>query len=512
MSEVNLPSIPNAKTEEVTNPDFLHPVSPNEFLPPISRWTSIGGIVLLSIFGTSMILTSILKYNVIIKASATIRPTGELRLVQAATEGTIKRIFVQENQVIKKGDIIAYVDDSRLKTQKNLLQTNIQQASLQLSQVNLQIRALDQQIAAESDRTNRTLAAAKAELNHSQRDIKDKQITSLAQVKEAEANLSQAQKELQKNQAQLKSAQANFKSSVAAVKAAKAKRDRYEPLTKVGSISQDQFQEVQLAVEQQEQLLVSQKANVEEHIAAVKQQQQAIAAAAARVQAAKSTLNPSDAIVAISQEKLAAESATGKVSLAKLNQERSQLLQQKVEIHKQLSRDRQEMQQVEREIAATVIRASASGIIQELNLRNTSQVIHTGDLVAQIAPNDSPLIIKALVAPGDISKVEKGQAVQLRVSSCSYADYGTLKGKVSAISPDAMSTTGYTYAPQAKSADTAERSATYEVTIQPDSLVLTAGSRRCAIQSGMEARADIISSEETVLKFLLRKARLLTDL
>jgi multidrug efflux pump subunit AcrA (membrane-fusion protein) len=500
MIKVNLPYILNKKPETEANPEFLQSVSPNEFLPPISRWTTIGGIVLLSIFSTFVTMSSILKYNVIIKAPATIRPTGELRLVQATTEGTIKGIFVQENQVIKKGDIIADVDDYRLQTKKNQLQINLQQAYLQLSQIDFQIRALDRQIAAEGDRTNRTIAAAKAELNLSQRDIKDKQITSIAQVKEAEANLRQAQKELQKNQAQLKSAQANLKSSEAAVKAAKAKRDRYEPLTKVGSISQDQFQEVQLALEQQQQLLISQKANVEEHLATITQQQQAIAAAAARVQAANSALNPSDAVVAISQEKIAAESATAKLSLAKLNQQRSQLLQQQVEIRQQLSRDRQELEQVERDIAATVIRASASGIIQELNLRNSSQVLQTGDIVAQIAPNDTPLIVKAFVASEDISTVEKGQSVHLRVSSCSYADYGTLKGKVTAISPDAI-------APQDKS----ENSSTYEVTIQPESLVLTAGNRHCAIKSGMEARADIISSEETVLTFLVRKARLLTQ-
>ncbi len=52
----------------------------------------------------------------------------------------------------------------------------------------------------------------------------------------------------------------------------------------------------------------------------------------------------------------------------------------------------------------------------------------------------------------------------------------------------------------------------YEVTIEPDSLSLGKGDRQCTLQLGMEGRADIITREETVLKFLLRKARLLTDL
>ncbi len=177
------------------------------------------------------------------------------------------------------------------------------------------------------------------------------------------------------------------------------------------------------------------------------------------------------------------------------------MLQQKVEIQQQFNRDQQELQQIIREIADTAIRASSSGIIQELSLRNPSQVLRPGDIVAKISPNDSPLIIKALVGSQDIRKIEKGQEVQLRVSGCSYTEYGTLKGKVSGISPDAI-----------VSENKAQNAANYDVTIEPEKLVLSIGDRQCTIQSGMEGRADIISAEETVLQFLLRKARVLTDL
>jgi multidrug efflux pump subunit AcrA (membrane-fusion protein) len=512
VSKINFVSAPEPKIETGINYELLHTASPNEFLPPISPWATFGGFALLAIFSTAITLSGILKYKIIIKVPATVRPTGELRLVQAATEGSIKSIAVQANQAVIKGDVIATIDDYRLQTQHKHLLTNIQQARLQLSQIDAQIRALDEQIAAESDRTHRDLTSAKAELSRSQRDFQDKQINSIAQAREAQANLQQAQKELQKTQLKLKSALANLKSSEASFKSAKAKRDRYQPLAQNGSISIDQFQETQLAAEQQEQLLASQQATVEEYREAIGQQQQAVEATKARQQAILAGLNPNDANIIISQEKIAARIATGRVSLASLKQEREQLIQQKLEMQKQLSSNLQELQQVNKEIADTVIRASASGTIQELNLRNTSQVLRSGDIVAQIAPSESPLIIKALVTSEDVPKVQKGQEVQLRVSGCSYTDYGTLKGEVSAISPDSMSYTpqqsalpGNTYSPIGKNA-------TYEVTIQPESLVLSAGINKCTIQSGMEGRADIISSEETVLKFLLKKARLVTDL
>ncbi|MBH8566665.1 HlyD family efflux transporter periplasmic adaptor subunit [Nostoc sp. CENA67] len=501
MSGADLPSISNPKPQGVTHPDSLHLATPNEFLPPISYWTTMGGVVLLGIFGTAISLAGILKYKVTIQAPATIRPAGELRLVQSPIEGTIKSIAVQVNQAVKQGQVIAVIDDNRLQTQKSQLQTNIQQATLQLSQLDAQIRALDEQIAAEKYRLKRAVASIQAEVNRNQRDFRDRQITSVAQVKEAEANLQQAQKELQKSQAQLKSAQASLKSSEASLKAAKAKRGRYQPLVQTGSISQDQFQEVQLAVEQQQQLLESQKATVEERTQAVQQQQQAVAAATAKLQGTYPVLNPSDADVTISQEKIATETATGRASLGRLYQEREQLIQQKLEIQKQTSRDRKELLQTSRDIASTVIRAPASGIIQELNLRNALQVLRSGDAIAQISPTDSPLIIKALVESQDIRKVENGQEVQLRVYGCSYTDFGTLQGQVKAISPDVIT-----------SSDKDKNTAVYEVTIQPEKLILTAKNRNCAIQSGMEARADIISEQETVLNFILRKARILSNL
>ncbi|GAB1544369.1 hypothetical protein NUACC21_70450 [Scytonema sp. NUACC21] len=51
----------------------------------------------------------------------------------------------------------------------------------------------------------------------------------------------------------------------------------------------------------------------------------------------------------------------------------------------------------------------------------------------------------------------------------------------------------------------------YEVSIEPENLVLAQGKSQCFITLGMQGRADIISREETVLKFFLRKAKLIAD-
>ncbi len=456
-----------------SNSDYLPTIQDNEFLPPLGRWTTLGGLVIVCIMGLAIPLASVAKYKVTVKGQAVVRPAGELRIVQAATEGQVMRVFVAENQVVKKGDVIATIDNSRLQTKKSQLQSNIQQSRLQLVQINAQISALDSQITAETERINRVVAAASAELSHRSRDYRDKLITTAADVEEASTNV---------------------KAAIAGLRAAQSKRNRYEGVAKVGALSQDQFEEAQLAVRQQEQ---------------------AVSATKAKLQGVQAALYPSNAEVEKASERIAQEKATGQASIASLNKERLALIQQRIEIQTQLERDTSELQQVNIDLSQTVIIVTADGIVSKLNLRNSGQTMPTGEEIAQIVPQDAPLEVKAAVALQDKNKLKQGQNVQMRVSACPYPDYGTLKGKVMTISPDAIAPqrngATATAPTTASSQKAAAVGAFYEVTIEPENLSLGQSKHQCAIQLGMEGTVDIISREETVLNFLLRKARLIAN-
>ncbi|GAA6616439.1 hypothetical protein NUACC26_022420 [Scytonema sp. NUACC26] len=369
---------------------------------------------------------------------------------------------------------------------------------------------------AETDRVSRVVAAAEAELSHRSRDYRDKLVTTVADVEEAVANVRMAQRELQKAQVELGSAQANFRSTVATLAAARSKRDRYQAVAKEGALSLNYFEEAQLVVDQQQQAVEVQKATIEAQKQTIERLQQAVSATVAKRQRAIATLNPTQAEVAIAQARIAQEKAAGKANQATLDKERKALIQQRIEIQKQLERDVRELQQVEIDLRQTVMTATADGIISKLNLRNPGQTVRPGEEIAHIVPSDTPLIVKAAVAPEDKSKLKEGQNVLVRVSACPYPDYGTLKGKVKAISPDAFvpQGNGATVAASttANSQKTAVGGAFYEVTIEPESLSLHHGEKQCFIQLGMEGRADIVSKEETVLQFFLRKARLIADL
>lgn len=444
-------------TEPKANPipKSLHIATPEEFLPNISPRLTLAGVACLIIFGSGIFLASVLKFKTTIKAPAILRPVGELRLVQAPTEGTIAHIEVKDNQVVEKGEAIAYLDDSRLQTKKKQLQASIAQNQQQIQQIDAQLQSLDRQIAAETDKMQRAIASAQAELKLSQRQYEDRKITTVAEVTEAEAALELTTEELA----------------------------RYQQLANTGAIAQLQLKEREAARKTAE----------------------------AKLQRVQAAINPSNAAVTMAREKIAQASADGKATLARLNQQKEELVQRRTEIEARLSSDRLELQQITTELKNTVIRAPVSGSLQKLNLRNTKQVVRPGDEIAQISPKDAPLIVKAFVASADIGKLEINQNVQIRVFACPYPDYGILQGMVSAVSPDVfMSQNNSTGAFKENNTFTAGGS--YEVTIKPESFKLRSGNQECILQAGMEGTADILSKQETLLQFLLKKARLLTNL
>lgn len=641
-------------------PEELPTLEANEFLPHIGKWTSIGGVVVFSIFIVGVVLTSVLKYNVTVKVPATIRPVGELRLVQSLINGKILKISVAENQMVAEGQAIAYIDDSRLQTQKSQLQNLIQQSQLQLNKIDAQLGEIDAQITAQTNLNDRTTIAAQAELSGTQRNYADQQVKATADmtqaqsaltlariqkdrlqreklltatVRETEAalqlarvqsdrlqrekllkttvdeaerglklareqrdrlrrdrllrttvqetqtalNLAKAQQErLQREQLLAKTVQeaetalnlarvqrdrlqqdrvltATVQEAEAALSLARVQRERLQPIVASGAIARSFFEEKDQAVisaearleqakanaknllEEKEQAVIAAEAKLEQAKANAKnlleEKEQEVIAAEAKLEQAKANaknlqeekdqaltvaqtnlakartaINPNDANVTVASERIKQEQARGEVTLAALKKERETLLQQRLEFQKQLDRNRKELQQAENDLKQSIVRAPIAGTVLQLNLRNPGQVVQPSEAIAQIAPLNAPIQIKANVQAQDINKVKPGQQVQMQVSACPYPDYGTLKGTVKTIAPDALPVANNN--PQTTTA----KATAYEVIVEPQTPYVGRGDRQCQLKTGMQGKADIISRRETVLRFILRKARLIADL
>jgi HlyD family secretion protein len=358
----------------------LPTATPDEFLPPIDRWSTLGGLALLLVFGGSLVLAGNLSYKVAVHAPAIVRPEGDLRLVQTAIAGTVQSIEVKRNDQVEAGDVIAYLTDAELRVQERQWQADREQTQQQLQQLQAQSVALEAQISAESRASDRSVAAARAYLNLLQREYQDRQSTTQTDVQEAEAAVRFAEEEL----------------------------DRYQQLAETGALSALQISEKKAALE----------------IALV------------RLERAKALNDPSFSAVEQAEQEMEQALALGESMLASLRQDQENLLRQRVELQKQQLSTEQQLQQLRLDLEKLAIRAPVSGTIQDLALRNAGQVLAPGDVIAQILPMQAPLVIQAQVEQESISNIEIAQEVSIRIDSCVYTDYGTLTGLVTGITPD----------------------------------------------------------------------------
>ncbi|MEB3281335.1 MAG: HlyD family efflux transporter periplasmic adaptor subunit [Lyngbya sp.] len=185
-----------------------------------------------------------------------------------------------------------------------------------------------------------------------------------------------------------------------------------------------------------------------------------------------------------------------------LAQERRTLLKQRWEVQKQLVQSQRQLEQITSLIGHSTIRSPQAGTIIQLHLPNPGETVEADAIVAMMVRSQVPLVFKAWVTENDISRIEIDQQVHLKIAVYPFREYGMLKGRVKRISLNGI-------APQASARQTSK--ASYEVLIQPESSYLVKGDHRYSIHSGMEGTADILVTQERLLSWVLKKAKLVTN-
>jgi membrane fusion protein (multidrug efflux system) len=154
--------------------------------------------------------------------------TADLVPVGARVAGQIKEVLVRENQRVKKGDVVARIDDADFVAR-------VQQAEAELASADAQAQQADAEVDIVSATSKGTLSSAKAAFSGSSVGVAsaDAQVASAhaaevraaADLRKAEADLKRAQELRQANavpQEQLDNAQAAFDSARAQVDQARA--------------------------------------------------------------------------------------------------------------------------------------------------------------------------------------------------------------------------------------------------------------------------------------------------
>jgi adhesin transport system membrane fusion protein len=149
------------------------------------------------------------------------------------------------------------------------------------------------------------------------------------------------------------------------------------------------------------------------------------------------------------------------------------------------------------------VRSPVDGVINRLNYVTADAYVSTGDVLLEIVPTGSDLIVETRINPKDIAEIIVGQDVKISLTAYDPSRYGRIDGNIMSISADAISD------PQ-----TGEQFYLADVSIS--GMLYEDDGSEVTLLPGMVASIDVLSGKRTILDYFWQpiaktKAKALRD-
>lgn len=86
-----------------------------------------------------------------------------------------------------------------------------------------------------------------------------------------------------------------------------------------------------------------------------------------------------------------------------------------------------------------VVRSPVAGLINKLNITTIGAVVRPSEVLMEITPSNQRIVIQTRSNPDDRAHLRKGLPARVRIGAYDYATYGTFEGSVTEVSADTLS-------------------------------------------------------------------------
>ena len=141
-------------------------------------------------------------------------------------------------------------------------------------------------------------------------------------------------------------------------------------------------------------------------------------------------------------------------------------------------------------VERTTVVSPVTGVVKQVSVNTVGGVVQPGMDLMEIVPAEDNLLVEAKILPKDIAFLRPGLNTVVRFSAYDFSIYGGLNGRLEHISADSIEDDkGNTY---------------YLIRVRTDKNYLGKGDESLPIIPGMLASVDILTGKKTVLDYLLK--------
>jgi HlyD family secretion protein/adhesin transport system membrane fusion protein len=394
---------------------------------------------------------SLTEIRELTSAPGQILPIGQINNVQHLEGGIVSEILVREGIMVREGDPIVRLSPLQASADSDQIKTR--SASLKMTMARLEAQSMGRPL----------------DISNFQREfpkLVEQQMAlwnadEVARGKERET----LQTRIRQRQQELITFEKEDAGVVEQLNIAKQQHAIQEELVGQGYSSKKMFLDSKSALQRSESDYIAFKG---------------------KIAAAKETLKEAESLYAELMASVA----------RKIADERSKATAEYAEITGQVDRQFDRMDRL-------VVRATSTGIIQELLPKVTGEILRPSEVVAKILPLGQDLIAEVRIDPKDIGHVKIGDKAEVKFSTFDPALFGFVTGKVEKIS-------GTTIMPAQVSNPVpgADGQMTnlpyYKAIVKLDKLTVGEGKFLKPITSGMVVTADIITGSKSLTRYMLK--------
>ncbi len=455
------------------------------------RQVMLGGVVFCAVFTTWAWYGEI---NEVGQARGELVHQGNVHKIHPVEMGKVAYLAVKEGDTVKAGQPIAELDTQ-------LAQAEVERLSGQLSAYEIEL--MQTQGSIDRLRLEAQTRAAISQANLQAQEASISQAETNAEITRQTLSELQTQlgaMEIQKNQIDPLPARAGqLRSQLEEqVRKNQERLERLRPLVERGAISRDLLFQAEQDVLNSQNALLRTELNDE-------------TVASERVFDIEQNLRDRQASISENKGRLEQAAAEAERLYAELEQKKAEGERTQLEIQQQIHQLEIQLTQLEAKIAETgtllasaqakldrrFLHAPVDGVILALHLNHSGEVVQPGQTIAEIAPEEAPLVLSAKLPEREAGFLEMGMLAQLKFDAYPFQEYGLVEGKVTSIAPDAESTP--------------EMGEVFEVEIELERNYVTEEGEKIHFKSGQTANAEIIIRRRRILDVLLDPLRQLKE-
>ncbi len=399
--------------------------------------SSILLLVIITLVSVSFVWAAVTEIDSVVRGSGKTVSEAQNQLVQSSEPGVIRKRYVSEGDFIKTGDLLFDIDPIDAKTQLDQVQKRYSTLSVKSIRLKAEVENSTPNfsqsiIEAAPNAVSTELALYRArldDLNTKTAILEQRRIQKLNEIQEMKIQFNTASNGLALIRREI---------------------ETLEPLVKSGLAP-------------------------ETRLIALKRDEEAVVGSANSAESAqKRLLSGLDEI----DEQLKAEQQFYKTSaLTDLSTIQGEMEELKARIPA-----------LEDRVDRTSIKSPADGVINVINYTTAGAYINTGEILLEIVPTGSDLIVETQINPKDIADIVIGQEVKISLTAYDVGKFGRIDGLVQSISADAISDqqTGQQY---------------YLVDVSIQGTLYEDNGEEVIILPGMVASIDVLSGKRTILDY-----------